>query len=58
MDPLDAKMRCLEISRDTLADSDGAYTLADVLDGASTLWRWAAEGLYSITEDDEEVTRQ
>lgn len=59
MDPLDAKVRCLELARAILADAEEPATLKNVIEGAKVLWAWATEGLYQTTDDDEEaVTRQ
>lgn len=59
MDPLDAKIRCLELSKEILTDDNAPASLKDVVDGAKVLWGWACDGLFSLRdEDDEEVTRQ
>lgn len=55
MDPLDAKIRCLELSKEILTDDDAPASLKDVIEGARILWGWATEGLYQVTDDDEEA---
>ena len=57
MDPLDARIRCLEMAIDILSDSDEALTADKVFPVADELWAWATDGLYQTTEDENE-TRQ
>ena len=57
MDPLDARIRCLEMAIDIISDSDEALTADKVFPVADELWAWATDGLYQVAEDENE-TRQ
>ena len=50
MDPLTARMRCLDLA-DSLCDEDA--DAAEIIDVASTLWNWVMEP-FRICDADEE----
>ena len=60
MDPLTARMRCLDLA-DSLCDEDADAT--DILAIATVLWTWVMEPFTLVDanapdEDDETATRQ
>ena len=57
MDPLDARIRCLEMAIDIIRDGEDSLTAESVFPIVDRLWSWATEGLYRVA-DDENETRQ
>jgi len=60
MDPLAARVRCLDIA-DSLCDDD--CDASDILEIATTLWDWVMDPFKLVDanapdEDDESATRQ
>jgi hypothetical protein len=59
MDPLTARMRCLDLA-DSLCDEDA--DAADIIAVATTLWAWVMEPFtledVSSEENDPDATRQ
>ncbi len=58
MDPLDARIRCLEMAIDIISDAEDCIRADEVFPLADRLWSWATEGLTMVVDDDEGATRQ